>query len=56
MSANDDVNNNLEQIFSEVGEFGTFQIVSLILICLPSIFSASYVVNYIFTAKTLDYR
>lgn len=47
---------NLDVIFTEIGEFGVFQVVSLILICIPSLFSASYVVNYIFTANPLDYR
>lgn len=56
MSAADGANNNLDVIFTEIGEFGVFQVVSLILICIPSLFSASYVVNYIFTTNALDYR
>lgn len=56
MSASDGANNNLDIIFAEVGEFGVFQVVPLILICIPSLVSASYVVNYIFTTNKLVYR
>lgn len=47
---------DLDKIFEEIGEFGRFQIVSILLICIPSLLSASYVVNYIITTNTLDYR
>lgn len=50
------VDNNLDAVFTEIGEFGAFQIVSILLICLPSLLSASYIVNFIFAADTLDYR
>lgn len=56
MSAADGASNNLDVIFTEIGEFGLFQAVSLVLICIPSLLSASYVVNYIFTANALNYR
>lgn len=52
MSADSD----LESILAEVGEFGLFQIVSYILICIPSALSATYVVNFMISASSLEYR
>lgn len=56
MSAGPVVINNIDTIYAEIGEFGSFQIVSIFLICIPSLLSASYVVNYIIATNTLDYR
>lgn len=56
MSAVTGVVNNLDTIFAEIGEFGAFQQISIFLICIPSLLSASYVVNYIIATNTLDYR
>lgn len=53
MSADD---TNLETILTEVGEFGVFQITTYLLFCIPTILSASYAVNYMISANTLDYR
>lgn len=47
---------DLETILTEVGEFGLFQIVSYILICIPSALSATYVVNFMISASSLEYR
>lgn len=47
---------NLDVILTEVGEFGLFQIVSYLLICIPSALSATYVVNYMISASSLEYR
>lgn len=47
---------NLDTIFSEVGELGLFQVINYFLICIPNILAAAYVMNYVFTANTLDYR
>lgn len=47
---------NIDVIFTEVGAFGLFQIVTYLLISIPNIISATYVVNYIISANTLDYR
>lgn len=49
-------NNNLDAILTEVGEFGLYQVVTYILICIPNILSATYVVNYMISANTLNYR
>lgn len=48
--------NNLDEIFSEIGEFGVFQIISFFLICIPNVFAATWIVNYVLTANALDYR
>lgn len=47
---------DLDTIFSEVGEFGLFQVINYFLICMPNMLAAAYVMNYVFTANTLDYR
>lgn len=56
MSVDAGIDNNLDAVFAEVGEFGVFQILSLILICIPNTLFGSYVVSYIFASYTLDYR
>lgn len=48
--------NNLEMVFAEVGEFGVFQILTFLLICIPNTISATYMVNYMFAINSLDYR
>lgn len=47
---------NLDIIFAEVGEFGIFQVIAYTLICIPTILTSTYAVNYIFSSNTLDYR
>lgn len=47
---------NLDAILTEVGDFGKFQVITYLLICIPCAFSATMVVNYMFAANTLDYR
>lgn len=56
MSEDVAANINLDRIYSEVGEFGLFQIITFALICIPNTVSAMYVVNYIFSANSMDYR
>lgn len=56
MTADDDVDTNLDTILTEVGAFGLFQVVTYLLICIPSALSASYQVSYMFSANTLEYR
>lgn len=56
MNGDEAVEHNLDHIFSEVGAFGKFQIVSFALICIPNILAATYIVNFILTANSLDYR
>ncbi|XP_055297915.1 organic cation transporter protein-like [Sitodiplosis mosellana] len=47
---------NLDVLSAEVGEFGLFQIVTFALICVPTMISSTYIVNYVFTANIMDYR
>lgn len=56
MGVVDGADHNIDAVFAEVGEFGLFQILSLLLICIPNTISATYMVNYIFATNTLDYR
>ncbi|XP_055299839.1 organic cation transporter protein-like [Sitodiplosis mosellana] len=49
-------NSNLDAVLTEVGEFGLFQVITYMLICIPSALSATYVVNYMVSANTLIYR
>lgn len=50
------VDTNLDVILTEVGGFGPYQIINFILICIPTALSATYVVNFMIAANTLDYR
>lgn len=59
MCADADINNgwNIDSILTEEGEFGKFQVITYyLLICIPNIISATYGVNYMISANTLDYR
>lgn len=47
---------SLDAILTEVGAFGLFQVVSYLLISIPNILSSAYVVNYMISANTLEYR
>lgn len=47
---------NLDVLFTEIGDFGLYQIVTFALICIPNMISATFIVNYIFTANIMDYR
>lgn len=51
-----DVNKNVDEIFSEIGEFGAFQILTLFLICIPNIISATYHINFMFASNSIEYR
>lgn len=56
MSVDLTADSSLDAILTEVGGFGLFQVATYFLICLPNILSASYVINYMISANTLDYR
>lgn len=56
MSADIAARSNLDAILSEVGEFKLRQIIQFFLICIPNILSAAFLMSYVFTANTLDYR
>lgn len=56
MGLEDGADYNLDGIFSEIGDFGLFQIVTFFLICIPNTIAASFVVNYVFASSSLEYR
>lgn len=56
MSVDIAANSDLDIVFAEVGEFGIYQIALFMLMCIPNALSATFVMNYMFTANTLDYR
>ena len=47
---------DLDFVFTEIGEFGRFQIIIFILIAFPIILQGSYSLSYAFTTTPLDYR
>lgn len=55
-SDNSDDDANLDNILREVGEFGIFQILTNLLICIPNLLSSTYGVNFMISADTLEYR
>lgn len=56
MSIDLTAHSDLDAIFAEVGEFGLYQIGLYMLLYIPNAMSATFVMNYMFTANTLDYR
>lgn len=56
MSSDIGDDSSLDQIFSEVGEFGLFQIATYLLISIPCILTSGFDINYIVTTQTLHYR
>lgn len=56
MSMDSTADSDLDTVFAEVGEFGIYQIAIFLLICIPNALSATFVMNYMFTANTVDYR
>lgn len=47
---------NLDEILTELGEFGKFQTIIFALLFIPIIVTPFYLLSYIFTASQLDYR
>lgn len=56
MTVDVDTDYNLDAVFTEVGEFGLFHIISYFLLCLPNIIQATHVTSYVFTSTTLEHR
>lgn len=56
MSVDISAESNLDAIFTEIGECNILQVVRYILICIPNAVAGMYVMSYIFTANTLEYR
>ncbi|XP_058055344.1 organic cation transporter protein-like [Anopheles bellator] len=47
---------DLDQVLSEIGQFGTFQIRQYALMILPIVLNAFFTLSYVFTAGNIDYR
>ncbi len=45
-----------ELLFTHLGEFGRYQRVQFLLVCLPTIFTAMHALSWTFTAAHVDYR
>lgn len=56
MSVDISAHSNLDAIFEEIGEFKTRQVIQFALICFPNILSAAFIMTYVFTTNTLEYR
>lgn len=56
MAVDIDADYNLDITFAEIGEFSVFQIFNIFLICIPTILSGAYMVDFIFSATTLNSR
>jgi len=46
----------LDSILKYIGQFGRFQLIIFLLICLPMMFHAMFSVTYVFTAGTVMHR
>jgi OCT family organic cation transporter-like MFS transporter 4/5 len=47
---------DFDEVLDEIGDFGRYQIITYLLICLPVIFSAANSLTYVFTAGVPNYR
>lgn len=47
---------DLEDVFVEIGEVGSSQIITFVLLIVLNILSGTSTVNYMISAGTLDYR
>lgn len=56
MTKETSANSIFDAVLEEVGQFGLYQVVTYFFICIPNLLSATYAVNYMFSANTLDYR
>lgn len=47
---------NFDVILNELGEFGRYQKINYLLMCVPLALSAMYGMSYVFTAADLEHR
>lgn len=48
--------NSLDAILVRIGQFGRYQIVNYVLLCVPMVFNAFFSISYVFTASTVVHR
>ncbi|KAH8404444.1 hypothetical protein KR222_002044, partial [Zaprionus bogoriensis] len=53
-SASED--NSLDAILVRIGQFGRYQIINYVLLCVPMVFNAFFSISYVFTASTVVHR
>lgn len=55
-SAQGDEDNSLDAILVRIGQFGRYQIINYVLLCVPMLFNAFFSISYVFTASTVVHR
>jgi len=48
--------NHLDALIISIGQFGRFQIINYVMLCLPIICNAFYSISYVFTASDVVHR
>ncbi|KAH8373949.1 hypothetical protein KR200_004470, partial [Drosophila serrata] len=48
--------NSLDAILVRIGQFGRYQIINYVLLCVPMLFNAFFSISYVFTASTVVQR
>ncbi|XP_034657467.1 organic cation transporter protein [Drosophila subobscura] len=51
-----DGDNSLDAILVRIGQFGRYQIINYVLLCVPMLFNAFFSISYVFTASTVVHR
>lgn len=55
-TAGGDEDNSLDAILVRIGQFGRYQIINYVLLCVPMLFNAFFSISYVFTASTVVHR
>lgn len=53
---NEKEESTLDGILTRIGQFGPFQLIILLLICMAMMFSAIFSITYVFTASSVAHR
>ncbi|XP_017122857.2 organic cation transporter protein isoform X1 [Drosophila elegans] len=51
-----DEDNSLDAILVRIGQFGRYQIINYVLLCVPMLFNAFFSISYVFSASTVVHR
>ncbi|ALC44949.1 CG7458, partial [Drosophila busckii] len=54
--ADESEDNSLDAILVRIGQFGRFQIINYVLLCVPMVFNAFFSISYVFTASPVVHR
>ncbi|XP_017049212.1 organic cation transporter protein-like [Drosophila ficusphila] len=55
-TASGDEDNSLDAILVRIGQFGRYQIINYVLLCVPMLFNAFFSISYVFSASTVVHR